>query len=80
MEGYTKGQIISKRFLVSSDSSKNERTNSILVLLGKKRNLFVRFLEESADTKSRFEIIWPLVMRGLGVGFCLAEATDFFLH
>ena len=27
---------------------KNERTNSSLVLLGKKTNLFVRFLEESS--------------------------------
>ena len=25
-----------------------------------KTNLFVRFLEESEDTKNRFEIIWPL--------------------
>ena len=55
-----KGQIIPKVFVVSSDSSKKRQTNSFLVLLGKKTNSFVRFLEESEDTKSRFEIIWPL--------------------
>ena len=39
----------------------NEQTNSFLVLLGKKKtDSFVRFLEESKDTKGRFEIIWPL--------------------
>ena len=43
----SKGQIISKDFLVSSDSSK------------KGINKFV-FLEESEDTKKSFEIIWPL--------------------
>jgi hypothetical protein len=42
-----KGQIISKRLLVSSDSSKKRLT----VL---KTNLFVRFLEESEDTKKSF--------------------------
>ena len=31
--------------------------NGLTVL---KTNLFVRFLEESEDTKSHFEIIWPL--------------------
>ena len=39
----TKGQIISKRFSVSSDSFK-KRT----------KELFVRFLEESEDTKKSF--------------------------
>ena len=36
---------------------KNEGTN----LLGKKPNSFVRFLEEIEDTKSAFEINWPLL-------------------
>jgi hypothetical protein len=52
---FTKGQIISKRLLVSSDSSK-KRTKEFgffcLTLL--KTNLFVRFLEESEDTKTSF--------------------------
>jgi hypothetical protein len=50
-----KGQIISKRLLVSSDSSK-KRTNEIgfFCLTVLKNNLFVRFLEESEDTKKSF--------------------------
>ena len=36
---------------------KNEQNNSSIVLLGKKPNSFVRFLEESEDTKGRYEII-----------------------
>ena len=37
------------------------------VWLGKKKpNSFVLFLEESEDTKSRFEIIWPLYI----LNFC----------
>ena len=39
---------------------KNERTNSFLVRLGKKTEFIGSFLEESEDTISRFEIIWPL--------------------
>ena len=39
---------------------KNEQTNSFLVLLSKKTKFVCSFLEESEDTKSRFEIIWPL--------------------
>ena len=54
----TKGQIISKGLLVSSNFPK-KRTNKFVVVV--KTNLFVCFLEESEDTKSPFEIIWPLV-------------------
>ena len=35
---------------------KNERNNSIKVLLGKKTNSFVCFLEEFDDSKNPFEI------------------------
>ena len=51
-----KGQIISKRLLLSSDSSKI-RTNEFgffFCLTVLKTNLFVRFLEESEDTKKSF--------------------------
>ena len=51
------GQIISKELLVSSNSPK-KRTNEFVVVV--KTNLFVRFLGEFEDTKSPFEIIWPL--------------------
>ena len=57
---YTKGQIISKWFLVSSNSSK-KRTNEFFLLLW--RLVFVRFLEEIEDTKNHFEIIWPLALK-----------------
>ena len=52
----SKGQIISKRLLVSLDSSK-KRTNERIrfyCLTVLKTNLFVRFLEESEDTKKLF--------------------------
>ena len=50
-----KGQMISKRLLVSSDSSK-KRTNEFgfFCLTVLKTNLFVRFLEESENTKKSF--------------------------
>jgi len=51
----TKGQIISKRPLVTSDSPK-KRTNKFgfFCLTVLKTNLFVRFLEESENTKKSF--------------------------
>ena len=52
-----KGQLISKWFLVSSNSSK-KRTNGFFLLLW--RLVFVCFLEEIKDIKSHFKIIWPL--------------------
>ena len=53
-----KGQIISKGlFGILGFFQKNERTNSFLVRQPRKTNLFVRFLEESEDTKNCFEII-----------------------
>ena len=52
-----KGQLISKWFLVSSNSSK-KRTNELFFLLW--RLTFVHFLEEIEDTKNHFKIIWPL--------------------
>ena len=48
-----KGQIIWKEYLVSSNSSK------------KWTNEFVHFLVEFEDTKSPFEIIWPLPLEDL---------------
>ena len=49
-----KGQIISKRFFLTEDSSKKRtKTRRILV----KTNSFVRFLGESSARKKRFEII-----------------------
>ena len=54
-----KGQIISKGLLVSSNSPK-KRTNEFVVVV--KTNSFVRFLGEFEDTKSPFEIIWPLIV------------------
>ena len=54
---WTKGQLISIWFLVSSNSSK-KWTNEFFLLLW--RLVFVRFLEEIEDTKNHFEIIWPL--------------------
>ena len=57
-----KGQIISKRlFGILGFFQKTNEQIRFLVLLGKKPNSFVRFLEESEDTISFFEIIWPLV-------------------
>ena len=51
----TKGQIISKRLLVSSDSSKKRKNKFVFFCLTQlKKNLFVRFLEESEDTKTSF--------------------------
>ena len=53
----TKGQIISKGlFGVLKFSQK--QTNEFVVVV--KTNLFVHFLGEFEDTKSPFEIIWPL--------------------
>ena len=51
----TKGQVISKQLLISSDSSK-KRTNKLVFfcLTVLKTNLFVRFLEESEGTKKSF--------------------------
>ena len=46
-----------KDFLVSSNSPKKQ-TNEFAVVV--KTNLFVRFLGEFKDTKSPFEMIWPL--------------------
>jgi hypothetical protein len=56
----TKGQIISKQFLVTSDSSKNERTNSFFWHNSTKTE-FVRsfFWKNPMIPKSPFEIIWP---------------------
>ena len=48
--------------MVSSDSSK-KRTNKFVFSTVRPKNEFVRFLEESEDTKNRFEIIWPLLER-----------------
>ena len=60
---FAKGQLISKWFLVSSNSSK-KRMNEFFLLL--QRHVFVRFLEEIEDTKNHFEIIWPLpIMQNL---------------
>ena len=50
-----KGQIISKLLLVSSDSSKKQTNEFVFFCLTVlKTNLFVRFLEESEDTKKPF--------------------------
>ena len=56
-----KGQIISKQFLVSSDSSK-KRTNKFVFLGWRTKNEFVRsfFWKNPRIPKSPFEIIWPL--------------------
>ena len=48
-----KGKIISKRLLLSSDSSK-KRTNKFFCLTVLKTNLFFCFLEGSEDTKKSF--------------------------
>ena len=54
----SKGQITSKGlFGYPRILPKNKRTNSFLVLLGKKTELVRSFFEESEDTKSRFKII-----------------------
>ena len=51
----TKGQIISKRLLVSSDSSRKQTNKfGFFFLTVLKTNLFVRFLEEFEDTKKSF--------------------------
>ena len=57
---HTKGQLqlISKWFLVSSNSSKKQ-TNKFFLLLW--RLVFVCFSEEIEDTKNNFEIVWPLM-------------------
>ena len=53
-----KGQIISKGlFGILGFFQKTNEQIPFLVQLGQKTNLFVRFLEESEDTKNRFEII-----------------------
>ena len=57
---HSKGQIILKQLLVSSDSSKREGRDSFLLLNNTKNELVCCFLEESEDTKSCFKIIWPL--------------------
>ena len=54
---YTKGQIISKNFLVSSNSSKKQANKFVIVV---KTNSFVHLLWEFEDTKGPLEIIWPL--------------------
>ena len=46
--------------MVSANSSKKRTENSYIVLLGKKTNSFVRFLEESSAWKNHFEFVWPL--------------------
>ena len=51
----TKGQIISERLLVSSDSSRKQTNKfGFFFLTVLKTNLFVRFLEEFEDTKKSF--------------------------
>ena len=55
-----KGQMISKCFLVSADSSKKQTKEFDLLPW---RLVFVHFLEESEDTKKHFDIIWPLKMK-----------------
>ena len=52
-----KGQIISKGLLLSSNFPK-KRTNKFVFTT--MTNSFVRFLGEFEETKSPFEIIWPL--------------------
>ena len=54
---FSKGQIISKWFVVSLISSKKRTKTS---RHSSKKNSFVRFLEEFKDTKNHFEINWPL--------------------
>ena len=57
----SKGQIISKGLLVSSNSPKNEWRNSFL--LQQWIHLFVVFWGENSRTpESPFEIVWPLRM------------------
>ena len=59
---YYKGQLTSKGLFDTLEFlQKNEQNNSIIVLLGKKMNSFVHFLEEFEDSKSPFEINWPSV-------------------
>ena len=55
------GQLISKGlFAILKFFQKNERNNSIIVLLGKKTNLFFVFLEESLAWKKHYDFFWPL--------------------
>ena len=49
-------------FLLSSNSSKKRMKNSIILLIGKKTNSFVRFLEESSAGKKHYDFVWPLVL------------------
>ena len=51
-------QIISKGLLVSSNSPKKQTNEFVFTTTTKS---FVRFLGEFEDTKSPFEIIWPLI-------------------
>ena len=53
----TKGKIISKGLLVSSNSPKKGTNEFVFTTT---TNSFVHFLGEFEDTKSPFEIIWPL--------------------
>ena len=46
-----------KDFLVSSNSPKKQMNEFVVVV---NTNLFIHFLGEFEDTKSPFEIIWPL--------------------
>ena len=65
-----KGHIILKFLFSLLSFNHDTKTCRILV----KTNLFVRFLEESEDTKSRFEIIWTLHTTG-----CSAIDTAFWI-
>ena len=58
-KGVPKCQIISKWFLVSSISSKNEQKNSSLLLWYLRLTCFLKEIE-SKTPKNHFEIIWPL--------------------
>ena len=57
----TKGQLISKCFLVSSISSKKQtKTSELRCTIVVKLNSFVRFLEESSAWKKYYDFVWPL--------------------
>ena len=67
----SKGQVISKRFLGSSISSKKPTKKFVFTTM---RIVFVRFLEEIDDLKKHFEINWPLELFEIGLPNQLQKA------
>ena len=56
-----KGQLISEELWYPRILPKNKQNNLITVLLGKKMNSFIHFLEESSAWKNHYDFVWPLV-------------------